>query len=223
MNGNGRGGDWPPFRFQPGDVLCFRGTDFVSRLIQWGTLLTTGPWWPPRLPPSHVGMILDRNGDGRPQDMVLAESTTMSHRPCLERFELHDGVQLQRPLERIGDYGGACEVWRLVPMESLSGGESRLLTRIVMDYYIRDGKVGYDLLRASISGTRWLRLLDHPDPLKAFCSQLCYALLARVGRLPKDDPARYNPARLLRAMRRVGIARRVVSHWVGDQPYVVSE
>lgn len=201
------------FKFHPGDILAFRGRDLVSRAIQWGTYLTTGPWWPLRLPPSHVGIICDIR-----DQMLLVESTTMSHRRCLERSEVHDGVQVQHPLERISDYAGDCEVWRLVPMESLSSGESTLLTRIVLDYYIRQGKVGYDFLRATLSGTRWLRLFDNPDPYKAFCSELCYALLARVGRLPKDDPARYNPARLLRIMRRCGIARKIVHRWRGPEP-----
>lgn len=214
MTANGDG--WPQWKFRAGDVLAFRGRDFVSRVIQVGTYVTTGPWFPLRLPPSHVGIILPLHGE-----MRLVESTTMSRRRCLERFELHDGVQVQRPLERIGDYGGACEVWRLAPMWSLSTWEADLLSRIVLDYYIRDGKVGYDMLRATLSGTRWLRLFDNPDPYKAFCSELCYALLARANRLPQDDPARYNPARLIRTMIRCGIARRVVSHFVGDVPYVL--
>ena len=204
------------YRFQPGDVLAFRGREFISRAISLGTYLTTGPWLATQLPPSHVGIIAQVR-----RAPLLVESTSLSKRACLETAKLRDGVQVQDPMARIADYGGRCEVWRLAPMWRLSDAESELLSKIILDYFVTEHHVGYDTLRAAVSGTECLRLLGHPDPYKSFCSELVYALLARLGRLPTDNPARYNPARLMKVMRRCGVARREVTHWVGSEPYLV--
>jgi hypothetical protein len=179
------------FAFQPGDVLAFHGTGVMSRLIE---LATWGP--------SHVGMIAEWGGE-----KVMVESTSLCTRPCLIRGTVVHGVQVHYPEERITDYNGAAELYRLVPLWSLSESESALLTRILQ--HLVNEHVGYDFSRAALSGTRVLKWLEYPDPGSQFCSELIAGMVMRLGRFPISNPAAYNPAGLIRTLQSTGVAEKI--------------
>lgn len=173
---------------QPGDILAFHGTDTLSRLIRVAT------WGP-----SHVGMIVFN--EGQP---VLIESTTMCKTPCLIRGKRTSGVQAQWPADRIANYNGRVDVYRLYPVWQLDAGEELLLHRMMFKHFLG---TSYDTVGAGISGTRlikWSRFLG-ADLASLFCSELVAAVLMRLGRMPVRNPAVYNPATLVRTLRRHGV------------------
>ena len=199
----------------PGDIAACYGRNVASRSISWAT---ASPWAPPglRLGPSHVAIIALR--DGEP---LWVESTTLVDRRCHIQGRIVDGVQAQVPADRVQDYlvsGGRVDLYRLVEIESLSRSESTLLSRILIDHFLADA-TGYDLRGALLSGTRAFqltRLFPGADLQQLFCSELIAAVLMRLGRLPRGNPTRYNPARLLRTLVRNGTVRREYS-WRGTR------
>lgn len=205
----------PPaeFAFQPGDLAACYGSDAASRLISLGTsslLAPAGLRWAP----SHVA-ILCTHGDER----LWVESTTLAPRPCRLQQRCVSGVQAHLPAARIADYcqtGGRVDLYRLVAIESLSRDEDRLLTRILLVHFIGNS-LPYDLAGALLSGTRLFqrsRLFPRADLRQLFCSELAAAVLMRLGRLGRDNPTRFHPARLLRTLVRHGTYRRVAT-WRG--------
>ena len=195
---------------KPGDIAACFGTDFPSRLIS----SVTASWFGPgdlRWGPSHVALIC--YSDDSP---LWVESTTLSHRPCQVRGEPIEGVQAHLPEDRIGDYldsGGQVDIYRLSDIDSLSQDESRLLTHILIDHFVRRS-VRYDIAGAALSGTRviqLLRIFPIADLHELFCSELIAAVLMRLGRMNRENPTRFNPARLLRRLMRDGTYRRLNS------------
>jgi hypothetical protein len=192
---------------KPGDIAACYGRDPVSRCIRW---MTASPLAPAglRLGPSHVAVITRHQGE-----LLWLESTTLSGRPCRIQQRPITGVQAHTPAERINDClaaGGAVALYRLVEIESLSKLEATLLSRILIDHFLL-GSTHYDLSGALLSGTRvfqWTRLFPRADLQQLFCSELVAAVLMRLGRLPRGNPTRYNPARLLRTLVRHGTVRR---------------
>ena len=185
------------FDFCAGDVLAFVGDGFTSRAIELGTYLTSWPWWSLKLPPSHVGIIAEYQGR-----KVLVESTTLCPHSCLVLGKRHKGVQVQDPTQRVIDYGGRCEVWRLLPKYRLDLLERRKLSAFLLECVTEEDD--YDMLRAVLSGTNFASRWFDPAPHQQFCSMLCYSALEHIHRLPITNPARINPARLLRWMSYVG-------------------
>ena len=122
-------------QFQPGDLAACYGGDLTSRVISWGTFSL---WAPPRLrlPPSHVAIIV-QDGNSAP---LWVESTTLAPRPCRIRGCLTNGVQAHDPHLRIDDYisgGGRIDLYRLTPIDTLSNSETSLLSRILLDHFLR--------------------------------------------------------------------------------------
>lgn len=197
----------------PGDIAACYGRDVAGRAISWAT---ASPWGPRglRLGPSHVAMIAFR--DAEP---LWIESTTLADRPCRIQERIVDGVQAHVPAERIQDYlsaGGRVDLYRLVEIESLSRSETALLSRILIDHFLGEAH-SYDLCGALLSGTRAFqltRLFPSADLQQLFCSELIAAVLMRLGRLPRGNPTRYSPARLLRTLVCHGTVRREYS-WRG--------
>jgi hypothetical protein len=191
----------------PGDLFACYGRDFVSRAV---SLATFFPWAPPglRVGPSHVAIVAEHGGE-----LLWIESTTLAHRPCCIQRLTVAGVQAHSPADRVNDYlaeGGAVELFRLVEIESLARTEAALLSHILVDHFLR-ASLPYDLRGALLSGTRvfqWSRLFPGADLQQLFCSELVAAVYMRLGRLPRGNPTRYNPARLLRAIVRHGTIRR---------------
>ena len=192
--------------FVPGDIAACFGGDLTSRVISCGTASLLAP---PglRIGPSHVAVIAEH--DGSP---LWIESTTLSPRPCRIGGRTTAGVQAHHPHQRIEDYRlnrGVVHLYRLVEIDRLSQAESQLLSRILVDHFVRRS-VQYDYRGAILSGTRVFqltRLFPGADLQQLFCSELIAAVLMRLGRLPRGNPTRYNPARLLRTLVRNGTFR----------------
>lgn len=193
---------------QAGDIMACYGTDRPSWVIRLGTFSL---WGPPRLwlGPSHVAVICEHPSEG----LLWVESTSLCRHPCIFRGEPVDGVQAHRPQNRIADYmasGGCVEIYRPTRLNRLTAAESQRLTDVLMGL-LADG-VAYDLRDAIVSGTRFwkrLRLRCFPgDVEQVFCSELIAGLYMELGHMRRDNPARFNPACLLRQL----LAHAVVEH-----------
>lgn len=200
-----------PHHLQPGDIAACYGVDWTSRLISFGTASLLGPR-DLRCPPSHVGICCHQDAQ-----TLWVESTTLCAHQCLIRQRSVAGVQAHHPLTRIRDYaqqGGRVDVYRLTDINRLNDTESRLLTRILLDYFIHR-EVRYDVSGALLSGTRMFQrtqLFPGADLERIFCSELIAAVLMRLGRLNHDNPTRFNPGRLLRRLVRTGKYHRVATY-----------
>ena len=205
--------------FEPGDLVIFHGRDFSSRVIEWAT---RGP--------SHVGIVCPHeqgvegikkveesksdfsstpsnsstlSTSGATTNMLLFESTTLCDEPCLLTGKQTSGVQAHEPESRIASYAGGVAQLRLSPAWRLHPREVALLH----DWLMRVASEPYDLHGALLSGTRvfkWTALMPYPDLESLFCSELCAAALMRLHRLPLTNPGLYNPASLVREVRRCG-------------------
>ena len=197
--------------FEPGDLIACYGRDPLSWVIEWGTGSLVAPRGL-RRSPSHVAIIC-----AAPEvdpDPVWVESTTLCDRTCLIRKAAVSGVQVHHPAERIEDYlrsGGRVDVYRLTDINRFGKGESQLLSKILLDYFVRPA-LPYDYAGAALSGTRvfqWTRWFPAADLQSLFCSELVAAVLMRLNRLNHDNPTRFHPGRLLRELVRTGKYRRV--------------
>lgn len=182
--------------FEPGDLLVFYGRDFTSRVIEWAT---RGP--------SHVGIVcphpLAAQPAGSTPSMLLFESTTLCEEPCLLTGRRIEGVQAHDPVSRIAGYPGKVARVRLTPAWRLNVREIGILH----DWLLHVASEPYDLRGALLSGTRlfkWTALMPYPDLDSLFCSELCAAALMRLYRVPLANPSLYNPASLVRILRRCG-------------------
>lgn len=197
--------DW-----EPGDLAACYGGDAASRAV---SLITASPLAPAglRFGPSHLAIIcLEAD---RP---LWVESTTFCRRPCVVLSDHTNGAQAHPPADRIADYessGGRVERYRLTEINSLSSGESALLSRILLEHIVKR-RLPYDLRGALLSGTRALqlsRLFPAASLESLFCSELVAAVLMRLNRMNHANPTRFNPARLLRVLVRTGKYRRLDS------------
>lgn len=178
----------PGGELQHGDVLAFYGTDWTSRVIE---LATRGP--------SHVGIIVEH--DGAP---LVVESTTLCPWPCAILGNRTSGVQAHHWEDRILTYPGRIDRLRLAPHWQLVPAESAMLADLLLRHWI--GRP-YDLRGALISASKFFKLtrwMPYPDMSSQFCSELVAAVLMRINRMPIANPARYNPAGLIRALRACG-------------------
>lgn len=201
-----RAGDERPWTLQPGDVLACYGSDFLSRMITWGTA-TIFAGRRLRLGPSHMAIIAEK--DGSP---IWIESTMLCPHPCIVQGLHARGVQAHLPEYRVHDYvarGGRVDLYRLSPIDALSKAEAALLTEILFQHFLGRG-VNYDTGGALISGTRVLkraRLLSFirdADLDAIFCSELIAAVLMRLHRMNRDNPTKFSPAHLLRRLVKEG-------------------
>jgi hypothetical protein len=175
--------------WKAGDILIFFGTDWSSRVIE---LATRGP--------SHVGIVSRQSDRGH----LLYESTTLCDLPDRLTGRSCAGVQAHDPAERVQSYNGRVARLRLAPAWRLNRYEADLLGQMLQHVH----GVQYDLPGALLSGTRlfkWTSLMPYPDLGSLFCSELCAAVLMRLGRLPLSNPSAYHPAALVRKLRRCGV------------------
>jgi hypothetical protein len=178
--------------FEPGDLLIFYGRDLSSRVIEWAT---RGP--------SHVGIVCPLPARVKEDNLLLFESTTLCNEPCVLTGQFIEGVQAHEPASRIAGYPGEVALLRLMPAWRLNEREAALL----YDWLMHVASVPYDLRGALLSGTRlfkWTALMPYADLESLFCSELCAAALMRLHRLPLSNPSLYNPASLVRELRRCG-------------------
>lgn len=194
------------------------GTDRISRLISAETSSFFGPrglrWAPshvaiaadvlPRAISSVLGSVVLPPGSG---DLPLCwvESTTLARRNCLVAGRRVSGVQVHPWRERMRDYvggGGRVDVYRLTEIDALSHRERFELAKL-LQLFLRNGDpVQYDTAGALTSGTRvvrrftaWRNQLD-----SLFCSELIAAVLQRLNRMCRRNPADFHPGRLLRSL-----------------------
>jgi hypothetical protein len=194
--------------FEPGDIAACYSPDWIGRAISLGTVSPLAPRGL-RWGPSHVAMLCEYHGE-----RLWVESTALCATPCLIRRQRVRGAQAHRPQRRIDEYlraGGRIEIYRLTPLNRFTPDESRLLTTILLEYFVRPG-LSYDFPGAILSGTRVLqlsRLFPGANLEQLFCSELIAAVMMRLHRMNHANPTRYNPARLLRQLVRTGKYRRV--------------
>jgi hypothetical protein len=134
---------------------------------------------------------------------LLFESTTLCDAPCALTGKRRAGVQAHDPAARVAGYEGRVALLRLMPAWRLNNSETALLHKWLMHV----ASEPYDLCGALLSGTRlfkWTALMPYPDLGSLFCSELCAAALMRLYRMPLANPSLYNPASLVRELRRCG-------------------
>jgi hypothetical protein len=188
---------------RPGDILACSGRGWTGRLIQFATASLLAPAGL-RVPPSHVAIVCRHHAA-----TLWVESTTLCPHPCLLRGRVVSGAQAHLPEARLHDYeddGGTVDIYRLVPIDTLSSAEAELLRRILIEHFVLR-EIGYDLGGAALSGTRLLqltRLFPGACLEQLFCSELIAAVLMRLGRLNRANPTCFNPGRLLRTLVRQG-------------------
>lgn len=191
------------FQFRGGDVLACWGRDRVSRLISG---CTSSVWRAPRWAPSHVAVVAPYGKVHRRP--CWFESTTWSTRCCLEADQAVHGAQVHPIRDRLADYctaGALVACYRLqVP---LCYREQERLGEVLLQHHVR-ARRPYDYAGALLSGLRLLSrsgLFPAADVGKLFCSELVADSLKYVDRMcPLQNPARFNPGRLLRVLIRAG-------------------
>jgi hypothetical protein len=213
--------------FEPGDLIVFYGRDLTSRVIEWATrgpshvgIVCSGA----RRGKPHDGRKRKDNQStlrahkavsGLPSSRftkaqptqtttpLLFESTTLCDEPCALAGRRVSGVQAHDPRSRIATYPGRVALVRLTPAWRLTDHEVDRLR----DWLLAVASEPYDLRGALLSGTRlfkWTALMPYPDLGSLFCSELCAAALMRLYRMPLANPSLYNPASLVRELRRCG-------------------
>jgi hypothetical protein len=206
------------YRPEAGDIYACWGSDVVSRGISLETSLLsflTGPSGL-RWSPSHVAIAAHHNSELR-----WYESTTMASRECLSACRRVAGAQVHSVRDRLRDYviaaAGRVDVYRLTAIDMLEFDEERMLAEMmstfVGDLIEKRDPVRYDSGGAIFSGTRFVKWLpfSRADLNSVFCSELIAAVLQRLCRMNRDNPARYNPGMLLRRLVRQGTYARLCS------------
>lgn len=154
---------------KPGDLICFGGMGWVSKLIKWRT----------RSNISHVGVVAKVN-DKHDRVMVM-ESTSLNGRK---------GVQMNRLSKRVEQYNG--HVWWF-PLSDRTR-ESFDVQKFWEFLWEQDGK-SYDFWQAPMSATLfWAR----EDFGKLFCSELVAGAYEASGILPDINASEITPDDLAR-------------------------
>ena len=140
---------------------------------------------------------------------ILAEQPVTVWHDSAVVGEPVEGAQSHRPRDRIREYvqsDGKVDIYRLTPINRLSNLESELLSAILIDHFVKAGKL-YDMRGALLSGTRTFqlsRLFPGANLEELFCSEMVAAVAMRLNRMNHSNPTRFNPARLLRQLVRSG-------------------
>lgn len=136
----------------------------------------------------------------------VAESTSISDRPCAIQGVPFAGVQVHPFGDYVRGYPGKVYVMR--PVEPLDPDESLRLTEICLDWV----GVAYDTPGAVISGLRllkrWLLFRRAADHKTVFCSEVLKIWLAYTfqGRIfPDIDAGQLNPAEIVDLLTNCGL------------------
>ena len=195
---------------QPGDIFACWGTDWISRGISLETSLLSWLSGPTRLrwSPSHVAIASPRHDHA---GCWWIESTQQCDRHCLEARRRVSGVQVHHVESRIDDYvkaAGRVEQYRLTDIDRLDEDDVADLQQLLMQHVGQRERpaVAYDTAGALFSGLRVLPLLpiSRANLESVFCSELIAAVLQRLCRMNRANPARFNPGLLLRKLVRQG-------------------
>lgn len=171
---------------KPGSIVGFSGGDLASDIINIGT----GAW--PRWGLSHVGIMCPHPDYG----LLLYESTTFNHDPCVIRKEMFAGTQAQYPDVKIMTYPGRVWLYNLrVPLRRFEVESLQM--------YL-NGTIGipYDMIGAIRSGGHlfnWVESKLHKENLaRIFCSEWCVAAYDHIERFDTDDDSKWNPNKFVR-------------------------
>jgi len=193
-------------RFRPGDLFACFDRSLIGKVISWRTAsllrLTRGA--------SHVAIASAMESDG---PLRWVESTSLCQRPCLFHGDRVSGCQVHEITDRINDYttrGGTVELYRLNRWSRLNSDHRKRLMQLLLDFVARG--VGYDTLGAWASVHTWARYQD-ADLDHVFCSELLAIVLMEMGRLPRGNPARYHPGKLIRHLKICGVYRHVETYF----------
>ena len=178
-----------PRDIKAGDVIGFSGNSWISGLINIGTYGI--PFWGI----SHVG-IMARAADGR---LLLFESTTLENMPCEITGECFNGTQAHDLDKVLKAYDG--KAWQYPLYRPLYEYEDKRLTEFLMATI----HTPYDAMGAFRSagvGLSWVESCFREQDLHMiFCSEMVAAAYAKVGLMPTDNAARWNPNHLVRHLR----------------------
>jgi hypothetical protein len=191
----------------PGDLLFDAGKGAMSYTIQAGTLSLPnvgplGKWgWAGM---SHVAIVAKYHGE-----LLVYESTSKYSRrpPCKRTGRLEpSGVQAHTIDEFLK---GSTDVWHAPLRAPLYADESERLTAILEMHLGSE----YDFLGAGWAWggpvRRMIQAAIRPQNLDLlFCSELCMAALAGVGRLQTKSASVWSPTQLHRRCLRMGICGR---------------
>ena len=199
-----------------GDLIACWSPGRIGWAISLGTASLLGPRGL-RWGPSHVAIIADRPTLTGRRERLWVESTSLCRHACLVRGRPVVGVQAHRPATRLADYavaGAAVRRLRPTPINRFSTDEAALLSHILVQHVLGTPRP-YDLTGALLSGVSGLSVglglgrrlceLIGADLGDLFCSELAAAVLMRLGRMNRADPALFSPARLLRTLVRTGV------------------
>lgn len=201
----------------PGSIVVLEGRGAISRVIQGWTCsnkshvtavcdIDQHHLRPPRV--RQVRRWEERPGlvDGWRAGRYVAESTSISDRPCAIQGRTFCGVQVHRYEDYVRGYRGRVYVMR--PVTPLDPDESQRLTEICLDWV----GVPYDTPGAIISGLRllkrWVLFSRAADHKTAFCSEVLKIWLAYTyqGRIfPDIDAGQLNPAEIVDLMQDCGL------------------
>lgn len=184
---------------QPLDIIACYNQDRRSRIASWmnasfccDIALFKAP--------SHLAVICMH--EGKP---LLVESSSASDSPCVITGESATGCRAQFAYKRIPQYlrsNVGVRLFRLTAMDSLSSAESELLTKILLEHFVRekmDWKQGTPKLtdKWGSSGDIMRTTLDKNA---AFSTSMIAKVLMRLGRLSHTNPVSYSPGSLLRQL-----------------------
>lgn len=187
--------------FQSGDVLCFAGREFASRVIafktcSWGQLFR-GEWF------SHCGIVAPYAGNAK-----LFESTTLAEMPCDIQKRRVSGVQAHDPAERIAKYDGKVWLLRLVEHNKLRERKALRLSWFLQ----RAIETPYDYEQALLAGTNWIKRSSwtRPDKSSLFCDELVAMALMSIDVIGDA----FNPSTVTPAW----LAWFLVDRWIYEAP-----
>lgn len=171
--------------FLAGDVLCFAGREWTSRVIALGTCkfsqLFTGRWI------SHMGVIAPWNGK-----VMLFESTTLTSLPCEIQNAVVTGTQAHSPYTRLADYQG--RAWLMRPRRKVSEAQAEALAA----FCLQSIGAPYDYRQAILSPVpHWVKRLGWiaPDQSLLFCDELVSMGLMDAQIIDQDyNPSKATPA-----------------------------
>lgn len=182
---------------KPGDVLAFSSCSLGGagiNLATWGI-----PFWSI----SHVGIVANNPGSGRP---LVFEATKSCKLPCVLQGVHVEGVQAHLIRLRVKRYHG--RVWLYPLRNPLTPAESESLTSFCMKHL----GVGYDPIGAFRARHTPLGLfLLHfraENLMSLFCAEWCAAAERQVNRFHTGNVSKWNPNSFCRALLRRGVCGR---------------
>jgi hypothetical protein len=195
--------DWQPLDL----IACFRN----DRQSRWRSLMNfslSGPF-PLFGAPARIAVVCQHEGKN-----LLVECTDNCSRDCVINGTTSSGCQAHNVVRRIHDLIEANErpmLFRLVATDQLSSAESGLLTKILIEHFVRAGvqlQGGRELLSGCAAfNDRMLNCSGIPHD--NFFTEIVAKVLMRLNRLSRCNPLRYDAATLLRELVHVGTFRYV--------------